>query len=416
MNIFNKIHDRRRGTVLMVVMGMVAIGMLAVGSILSSTLCKMRLADCQVSLEQAFYVAQAGAERAATRVADGVTASSTLAEDFGEGRYVAKIIYHPQSGGDFTVDIHSTGTVKAQSRTITMRGVRRASWARYCLWYYAEALELWIQPGDKFAGPVYSRPRFHFHHQNLETKGQVEFSESASSGGAGFDVSSEAVAPIFHRGLALNAPEESMASISFPALLVSAESGGMVLYGPTTVELDGAEMLITNADEGWIKYSVPFPANGMLYVRSTNATANVDVSAPKGLQGRLTIVAESNVNIVDHIRYASDPRYDPDSTDALGLIAKKNIVIETTAPYNVDVFAHMIAVTGGFGVNDYDKGSTRGNLNVYGGIVTQIRNAVGLVGSSGYIKNYVFDIRFLKNPPPNYPKLIDELDWMEWDG
>lgn len=431
--------DRRRGTVLMVVMGMIVIGSLAVGSILSSALGKMRLADKQLCLEQAFYIAQAGAERAATLVADGQTQSATRTANFGAGNYVTQVTYYPGMGGEFTVDIESTGTVKGQSRTIKMRGVQRASWARYALWYDAEATKLWITPGEKFGGPVYSRPQFHFHDKDLATKGQVVFSGRASSGAATIEKASDKVNPNFQRGLALNARLETMVSVEFPALFELADSGGgLVLYGPTTIELDGPQMKITNTDKGWSNKLMPVPANGLLYVGSTKTeqvwvppankkagyyktvtstfTADASVSAPKGFQGRLTIVADKDVNITNHIKYKTDPSVNPNSTDALGLIAKQHIVVQKSAPNNVYIFAHMIAANGGFGVKDHSTGSGRGMLNVYGGIVNQMRNAVGIVGGAGYNKNYVFDTRFSKNPPPNYPKQPDELEWSEWEG
>lgn len=410
--------DRRRGTVLMVVMGMMAIGTIAVGSILGSALTKMRLADKQLSMEQAFYIAQAGAERAATRVAEGQTTSFTLPGNFGEGSFVAEVTYNPRSGGDFDVDIVSVGTVKSQTRTITMRGVRRSSWARYALWYDKEATKLWIAPGEKFGGPVYSTPQFHFHHQDLATKGQVEFSERASSGASTIEKSTNAVDPIFNKGLALKAPKETMASISFSGLLASANSGGLVLYGPTTIVMDGSGMLVTNSDAKYKDKRLSLPANGLLYVRNKDKSnlGNVNVSAPAGMKGQLTIVADNDINIVNHIKYATDPRTNPNSTDALGLIAQKSIVVETSTPNNVYIFAHMIAVNGGFGVKDYDKIKNKGDLNVYGGIVNLTRNAVGIVGGAGYAKNYIFDTRFARNPPPNYPKLVDELEWTEWEG
>ncbi|MFA7173615.1 MAG: hypothetical protein WC340_09405 [Kiritimatiellia bacterium] len=425
MNIAVNKYDRRRGTVLLVVMGMMAIGTLAVGSILSSALGKMRLADKQLSMEQAFYIAQAGAERAATRLADGRTyGNSTLNGDFGAGSYVTEIEYTSLLGGEFDVEIVSTGTVKGQSRTITMHGVRRASWARYALWYErSDPSVLWITPGEKFAGPVYSKPQFNFHDKDLASKGQTEFMNRASSGAKTANYKTSKVKPIFHRGLALSAPTETMASVSFSALLTTAEQGGMVLYGPTTIDLDGNEMLITNTDAGWTNKRKPIPANGVLYVktiprsgRTAERKGDVEISAPQGLNGRLTIVAENDVEIMDHIKYASDPRYNPNSDDALGLIAHRSVVVETTAPNDVNIFAHMIAVNGGFGVKNHDQGKSRGMLNVYGGIVNKTRNAVGLVGSSGYDKYYIFDIRFTTDPPPNYPKLVDQLEWTEWEG
>jgi len=82
----------------------------------------------------------------------------------------------------------------------------------------------------------------------------------------------------------------------------------------------------------------------------------------------------------------------------------------------LNVYAHIICQNGGFGVINYDTGSARGTLNVYGGIVNQVRNAVGQTSGTGYLKNYIYDARFARNPPPNYPVLTDELEWRRWDG
>jgi hypothetical protein len=76
---------------------------------------------------------------------------------------------------------------------------------------------------------------------------------------------------------------------------------------------------------------------------------------------------------------------------------------------------------GGFGVYKYDDSrlGARGILTVYGGIVNEIRNAVGTFStqsSTGYKKNYIFDRRFVNNPPPNYPRVTNQLQWTEWQG
>jgi hypothetical protein len=92
-------------------------------------------------------------------------------------------------------------------------------------------------------------------------------------------------------------------------------------------------------------------------------------------------------------------------------------VVTTAAPNNVQIYAHMIAQAGGFGVANYSSGSARGTMKIYGGIVNSVRNGVNTNGgATGYVKNYIFDKRLSKNPPPNYPKLLDELEWTEWDG
>lgn len=434
MNTAPMASSDRNGSTFIVVMGMTMIGILAAGSILSSVLSRMRQADHQVCLEQAFYIAAAGAERAASNVAAGNETSTTLEGSLGKGSYAVNVVCQPAAtGSDLNIDITSCGTVKTVSHTVSLRGIRRVSWARYALWYDTEAAKLWIVPGERFDGRVYSKPQLHFHDQNLATKGQVRFTDRVSTVPATIEKASSAVNPVFEQGLTTSAEVESMASVDFTALLTAATTGGLVLEGPTTIVLDGTAIKITNSRAGWTSKSVSLPANGTIYAKTVTATTtttrygktttttttypgDVDVSSPNGLQGRLTVVADNDINIVDHVRYKTNPETAPTSTDALGLVAKQDVVVATTAPNNVEIFAHMIAQTGGFGVANYSSGTTRGVLKVYGGIVNNVRNAVGIVGGAGYTKNYIFDTRLSKNPPPNYPKLLDELEWTEWDG
>jgi hypothetical protein len=124
------------------------------------------------------------------------------------------------------------------------------------------------------------------------------------------------------------------------------------------------------------------------------------------------------------VRYAVHPTNGSD--DALGLIAKHDIIVRTNAPNDVEIFAHLIAEgsatasssDGSFYVQNYDQGDPRGALNVYGGIVQFYRGAVGTYSGSsvthGYYKNYVFDTRFATAPPPHYPALTNEYVWTDW--
>lgn len=416
-------RDKRKGTTLIVVMGMTLLGTLAAGSIIGSVLSRLNQADKQVCLEQAFYIAQAGAERAATFVAAGNETSTTLNGEIANGSYAAEIECTPGSGGEFQIDVTSVGTVKGVSRTVTMSGLRRVSWARYALWYDSEVTKLWMFPGEKFGGRVYSRPQLHFSNTGLTANNQVSFEDKVWSAATTIEKASSAVNPIFKQGLSLGASLETMASVDFADLLSKATAGGLVLEGETTIELAGSTMKVTNTRKSWANNVVAIPGNGTVYVKTstsgttTTRTGNLTVAGPTGLSGRLTLVAENDIKITNHVRYTSDPETNPSSSDALGLIAKRNVSVQTTAPNNLDVYAHIICQTGGFGVIDYNKGSARGTLTVYGGIVNQIRNAVNTNGgATGYAKNYIYDIRFAKNPPPNYPVLTDELEWRRWDG
>lgn len=411
----------RNGTTLIVVMALTLLGTLAASSVAFSTGSRVQRAYKQVYLEQAFYIAEAGAERAAS-YATVNESDTTLSGNLGQGSYQADVVCDSLTGGEFTIEVTSVGTVGGVSRTVMLHGLRRVSWARYALWYDQEVSKLWIVPGERFDGRVYSRPLMHFHDSNLGSKGQVHFYDKVWTGASTIEKASSSVNPIFDKGIVYNASVETMASVLFSDLLSDAGSGGLVLEGVTTISVSGSTMTITNSRKGWSNKAVALPANGMVYVKTsisgTTSTriGDLTVSALNGLNGRLTLVAENDIKIINHVRYASNPQTNPTSDDALGLIAKRSVVVQTSAPNNLDVYAHIICTTGGFGVADYNTGSARGTLTVFGGLVNQIRNAVGTTGGTGYLKNYIFDKRFTKNPPPHYPVLTDELEWENWEG
>ncbi len=322
---------------------------------------------------------------------------------------------------DTQFTIYSIGTVQGASRMVTIRGVRRVSWAKYALWYDSEAVQLWIVGGESFKGPVYSNPQLRFHSHQVPERGQAHFYDLALTTKSSIARSDSSVNPIFDRGLTLNAPPQTMISVDFSELR---QSASYTLDGTTDIEINGNTMYVTNPRQGWTRRSMAVPQDGLIYVRtvstgnSTTRPGDVRIVAPNGLAGRLTVVAERDILIQDHVRYANNPIQNPNSTDALGLIAGRNVVVDTMAPNDLDVFAHIIARDGGFGVKNYDdvERGMRGMLNVYGGIVNKIRNAVGTTTGSGYRKHYVYDPRFQKTPPPRYPATPDEFQWVGWEG
>ena len=426
MNEIPRALRNRNGSTLIVVMGLTLLGTLAASSVMFSIGSRIRQASKQVDLEQAFYLAAAGAERAASRVAAGNDTSTTLTASLGNGGFVTDIDCQPGAGGEVQIDVTSVGTVDGVSRTITMHGLRRVSWARYSLWYDSEAVTLNMFPGERFDGRVYSRPQLRFEDDGLSGGlPQVRFTDKVWSVQSSIWKASSAVNPVFEQGLNLNAPRESMASVDFSALLATAKAGGLVLEGPTTISINNTTMTITNSRKGWTNQAQPIPANGVVYVKTatsgTSPTGDLTVSAPNGLGGRLTMVSDNDIKITNHLVYKNNPTNNPSSTDALGLIAKRNMAVQTTAPKNLQIYAHIICQTGGFGVVNYTTRTGCGTLTLFGGLVNNVRNAVnqnggGASGGTGYTKNYIFDKRFSKNPPPSYPVLTDELEWTAWEG
>ncbi|NLL83825.1 MAG: hypothetical protein GX230_06245 [Lentisphaerae bacterium] len=423
-------NKRRHGAVLMIVMGFITLCAVITGIIAFNVDNSARQTRRLLAMEQAFFLAEAGAERGAAYVAEGNNQPTTLSGNLGEGSYFTSVDSEARGGGSYSYDIVSTGTVSGVSRVVTMRGVRNVSWARYALWYDKEnPTGLVMVPGEEFYGRVYSKPQIRFYGTGVKESERVHFYDRVWTGASSYKVDSASAEPILDRGIIYNAAEESMIPVDFNYLQQQAANANseLVFEGPTTIEIDGTQMRITNARKSpaWNCELVNIPNNGIVYVKTVTTgtgnnkvthTGDLTVSGPNGLSGKLTLVAENNITVSGHIRYKKNPQNDPTSTDTLGLIANNDVAVGTTAPNNLDIYAHIIAKSGGFGVINYNQGSSRGTLTVFGGIANKIRKAVGQTTPTGYVKKYIFDDRLIDNPPPFYPERENELEWSIWEG
>lgn len=166
---------------------------------------------------------------------------------------------------------------------------------------------------------------------------------------------------------------------------------------------------------------------GVIYVNGTVGISGV-------LRGRITIYSNAIVTLLDDLRYASDPS-SRRCADILGVIAGRNIVVSDNAilaPPDIDpngavtlyrnqddtkdVYLHavLMALNTSFSVQAYNLGPTnangcegtangRGCLYLTGGLIQEVRGAVGTTGGHGYIKRYSYDRCAAANPPPYFP-------------
>ena len=311
--------------------------------------------------------------------------------------------------------IFSIGTVGDVKRVVILEGVHQQSWAKYALWYNADAYGCWFKSGEKFYGPVHANCQVNFDED-------PEFFALLSTAQSTYGGSTNAV--IFHEGFILNAPSGSMASVSFTSLQSNAS---MVLTGETSIALADTNVFIANLRMGWTNHVVTLPDECLVYVETALSGSGAEGTVQVGgtLDGRLTIVADYDIKITNTINYAVHPTNNSD--DALGLIAGRNVRIETTCPDNVSVNAHIMATgnatastsDGMFYVDQYNSPPPRGTLSVYGGIIQYTRGPVGMfyLGGaqySGFDRNYVFDTRFSTAPPPQYPTITNEYVWSKW--
>lgn len=165
---------------------------------------------------------------------------------------------------------------------------------------------------------------------------------------------------------------------------------------------------------------------GVIHVNGTVGISGV-------LRGRITLYSNAIVTLLDDLRYASDPSTGR-CADILGVIAARNIVVSDNAilgPPDIDpgspvlyrneddtkdVYLHavLMALSTSFSVQAYNLGPTnangcegtasgRGCLYLTGGLIQEVRGAVGTTAGHGYIKRYSYDRCAAANPPPYFP-------------
>jgi hypothetical protein len=66
------------------------------------------------------------------------------------------------------------------------------------------------------------------------------------------------------------------------------------------------------------------------------------------------------------------------------------------------IYAAMLSTDNSFLVDNYACGAKLGELNVYGAVAQNYRGIVGIVGGSGYLKDYKYDERLATDEPPYF--------------
>lgn len=148
-------------------------------------------------------------------------------------------------------------------------------------------------------------------------------------------------------------------------------------------------------------------------VAKETGCANVYVSG--NYSRPLTIAAEGELIVNGPITptgvTAGNP---PTGTATLGLIATYYVRVFHPCTQGGDeqsgylanpwIYAAMLSTAHSFIVDNYECGKQQklGTLNVYGAIGQKFRGPVGLVGQSGYHKNYIYDERLATDEPPYF--------------
>ena len=435
-------RNTEKGSVLLTVAINLFVGIALVLVILDQANNHSRIATRQVNMDQAMYVAEGGLERGSQYILSNmvalVTATSTNTTGtgtIGTGSYAYTItrinnnLFSIVSTGTVN-SVTRTGSTGSISRVVSILRIYQPTYAEFAFWSH-DNNAIYFALGDNFYGHVHvdSAPYFD------ATGGGPNFYDLMTSMAGTYVIKNGLLSSIeFDKGYNWSSFQGSMANIDFNSAAATslksiATSSGLVLSGNSTLTFGGSTVQITNPTRGWTNHVYTPPTLGIIYIANngsvTGSKAGTAILNGGTISGQLTVVAENDMTIQGNITYSNDPRIHPTSTSALGLISQDDISVGTSAPNNLEVDAAIMTTgtsgdgsAGSWGVINYDSGSTRGNLTIYGGIVQNSRGAVGTLSggvlATGYSKNYSYDPRFINNPPPYYPVVAGVVTFANW--
>jgi hypothetical protein len=251
---------------------------------------------------------------------------------------------------------------------------------------------------------------------------------------------------LYQPGLSLPIPDNSISELKDPA-----KTGGKLFNLASTTSVRYSGFSLTFNSNGTVTYTISgYYKSGSSWVpwNSTDSTKTVSGStlAPNGViylggsfkdqygnnlnldmrlkgtvAGQYTVASEGNVYLDDDIVLKTNPKIDPSSTDLLGICAKDYVWITDNTPNKTDINiqAAIFCQDGGFGAQNYDSGTPRGNINLLGGVSQSWRQPVGTFSGTtiktGYAKQYTYDRRLANNSPPFFPGtgLFRLVSWYE---
>jgi len=427
-------RTHNKGIVLITAYIVIAVLTILGAAFISRSISEMRIAERERNSVQAFYIAEAGIDYAIDQLRDGNSSGQNFAAmvdvdnttigtyDCAWQRIGASSIWEITSSG-FVGDIQRTVHVELQPDTFS-RYLYFTDDEHFRWWWWR--IPVWFVTGDNLGGPLQTNTHFHvsgdpvFSDPNFHNPVKSEDNFITYMNG-GWPINSQATSnpprdnPDFQEGLELGSDRAPFPSRALD-LRTAASGNGLTLNGTTRIVLrDNGTMDVTNSNRGWSNQNMSLPANGALFV----TTGDVTISGT--LNGQLTVGTDRSIVVSDNVTYNTDPRVDPTSTDTLGLIAERDVVISRNAPHDVEVDASVMALGDSFTVEQYWRGPAKGTLTVYGGIIQDERGPVGTFNPStntkvsGYTKDYQYDARLMTDPPPFYPTTGDYVvvTWQE---
>ncbi|MBN2564878.1 MAG: DUF4900 domain-containing protein [Candidatus Eisenbacteria bacterium] len=374
---------------------------------------------------RAFYLAEAGLERArayltALEISDptanpvGTTFSGQM---LGGGLYDVEIVSDALPGSWLDgYDVVSTGAKDGVLRQVKATLLAETFAIYQSFTGSGGAGYSWFRTGERFEGPVHLNG-------NLDVDGDPWFGGLVRA--HGHDNIQAGSNPTFVRGYELGVDQIDLPTRSYVRSTLRAAAISLGNLWPSIGNKSYYEVELGYSAPGDMRvqgYDRNGNPVGLGWVGDVSTLGGAvwfeeDVRIKGVLDGQLTIGADGNIEIWDDVVYeGSTPGgggLDPDCDDVLGLVAagasKGNIIIKDL-PANhdgVEIHAVMMALQSRLEVENYNHLTFLDYIHLYGGIVQfsheQIAQPPNGIITSGYMRDYHYDFRALTLPPPFFP-------------
>ena len=312
--------------------------------------------------------------------------------------------------------ITSLGSYEGKTEKVEVT-LSPSKFSRFAYFSVNEGSGIWWTENDTVWGP------FHTQDYIRAYKHPVFYGKSSTKKSLIYYSSKKKDEPNFYGGF------ETGVNLALPAdgltpIQTQADDNGYKFIGEDTVYLtfagDSLKFRYQNVSKDTTVLASSFAPNGVIFAQDA-------ILRIKGtVKGQYTVAAsgfgsKGTIYIDDDIVYSQDPKTNPNSTDLLGIVAKNNVLItDNTANHNdINIDASIYSGTDGFGAENYSTRPVSGDINLYGGIIQDTRQAVGTFNSdgiqSGFNKRYMYDDRLLTVSPPAFPGTgsYEIVSWLE---
>ncbi|MEJ5351861.1 MAG: DUF4900 domain-containing protein [Melioribacteraceae bacterium] len=313
-------------------------------------------------------------------------------------------------------------TANYQGTTYTIKVLfQPSSFAKYAYFSDTEGSTIWWTTRDTVWGP------FHTNGQ-LRVADEPVFYGKVTIDGSVVKYSNSA-RPKFYGGLETGVhqdiPQNGVAGVAN-----AASAGGKVITGKNLVymEFRGDSIRYRFSSTGSWTYVLAsaFAPNGVIYID------NAEVHIKGTVKGQYTIAASGTgadrgkIYLDDNIVCYNNPQTNPNSTDMIGIVAERDVVVTDNTPNRSDIViqAAIYAQRGSFTAENYNTRPPSGTIFLYGGITQYMRGPVGqfreergggITIVNGFSKRYRYDSRFMLGSPPAFPWTgnLEIVSWFE---